>query len=47
MPNVKVKLHDWPVEKNLAGVRDGRLQLPIIIPPLRQIPSMSCALKSC
>ena len=25
MPNVKVKVHDWPVEKNIAGVRDGRL----------------------
>ena len=35
MPNVKVKLHDWPVEKNIAGVRDGRLQLAIIIPPLK------------
>ena len=35
MPNVKVKVHDWPVEKNLAGVRDGRLQLAIILPPLK------------
>src|SRR6476646_6204226 len=35
MPNVKVKMHDWPVEKNIAGVRDGRLQLAIIIPPLK------------
>ena len=35
MPNVKVKLHDWPVEKNIAGVRDGRLQLAIILPPLK------------
>jgi DNA-binding transcriptional LysR family regulator len=35
MPNVKVKVHDWPVEKNIAGVRDGRLQLAIIIPPLK------------
>jgi DNA-binding transcriptional LysR family regulator len=33
MPNVRVKLHDWPVEKNIAGVRDGRLQLAIISPP--------------
>jgi DNA-binding transcriptional LysR family regulator len=32
---VKVKLHDWPVEKNIAGVREGRLQLAIIIPPLK------------
>jgi DNA-binding transcriptional LysR family regulator len=35
MPNVKVKIHDWPVEKNIAGVRDGRLQLAIILPPLK------------
>ena len=34
MPNVKVRLHDWPVEKEIAAVRDGRLQLAIIIPPL-------------
>jgi DNA-binding transcriptional LysR family regulator len=34
MPNVRVKLHDWPVEKEIAGVRDGQLQLAIIIPPL-------------
>ena len=33
MPNVHVKLHDWPVEKEIAGVRDGRLQLAIIVPP--------------
>jgi len=35
MPDVKVKVHDWPVEKNIAGVRDGRLQLAIILPPLK------------
>jgi LysR family transcriptional regulator, benzoate and cis,cis-muconate-responsive activator of ben and cat genes len=35
MPNVKVKMHDWPVEKNIAGVREGRLQLAIILPPLK------------
>ena len=35
MPSVRVKLHDWPVEKNIAGVRDGRLQLAIIVPPLK------------
>jgi DNA-binding transcriptional LysR family regulator len=34
MPNVRVKLHDWPVEEEIAGVRDGQLQLAIIIPPL-------------
>jgi DNA-binding transcriptional LysR family regulator len=35
MPNVRVKLHDWRVEKNIAGVRDGRLHLAIILPPLK------------
>jgi len=35
MPNVNVKVHDWPVEKNIAGVRDGRLHLAIILPPLK------------
>ena len=35
MPNVHVKLHDWRFEKNIAGVRDGRLQLAIVLPPLR------------
>ena len=34
MSNVHVKLHDWPVEKAIAGVRNGQLQLAIIIPPL-------------
>ena len=34
MPNVHVKLHDWPVEKEIAAVREGKLQLAIIIPPL-------------
>jgi DNA-binding transcriptional LysR family regulator len=35
MPNVHVRLHDWTVDKNIAGVRDGRLQLAITIPPLK------------
>ena len=34
MPNVHVQLHDWPVEKEIAAVRDGQLELAIIIPPL-------------
>jgi LysR family transcriptional regulator, benzoate and cis,cis-muconate-responsive activator of ben and cat genes len=34
MPNVHVKLHDWPVEKEIAAVRESQLQLAIIIPPL-------------
>ena len=35
MPSAHVKLHDWPVEKNIAAVRDGRLQLAILVPPLK------------
>ncbi len=35
MPSVHVKLHDWPVEKNIAGVRDGRLHLALLLPPLK------------
>jgi len=35
MPKVHVKLHDWPVEKEIAAVREGPLQLAIIIPPLK------------
>ncbi len=35
MPNVHVRLHDWTVDKNIEGVRDGRLQLAITIPPLK------------
>jgi DNA-binding transcriptional LysR family regulator len=27
MPKVRVKLHDWPNEQSLAGLRDRRLQL--------------------
>jgi LysR family transcriptional regulator, benzoate and cis,cis-muconate-responsive activator of ben and cat genes len=33
MPNVHVKLHDWSVDQNIAGVRDGVLQLAILVPP--------------
>lgn len=35
MPKVHVKLHDWSVDKNIDGVRDGRLQLAIVLPPLK------------
>ena len=35
MPNVRVKLHDWTVDQNIAGVRDGRLELAILIRPLK------------
>ena len=35
MPNVHVRLHDWTVDKNIAGVREGRLQLAITVAPLK------------
>jgi DNA-binding transcriptional LysR family regulator len=38
MPNVHVKLHDWTVDQNIAGVRDGRLELAILIRPLKGNP---------
>ena len=33
MPNVHVRLHDWSVYQDIAGVRDGRLQLAIVVAP--------------
>jgi LysR family transcriptional regulator, benzoate and cis,cis-muconate-responsive activator of ben and cat genes len=33
MPKVHVKLHDWSVDQNIVGVRDGRLQMAIVVPP--------------
>jgi DNA-binding transcriptional LysR family regulator len=35
MPNVHVKLHDWSNKDILEGVRDGRLQLGMIVPPAK------------
>jgi DNA-binding transcriptional LysR family regulator len=35
MPNVHVKLHDWTNNAILTGIRDGRLQLGLIVPPLK------------
>src|SRR4030095_12461858 len=35
MPNVHVKLHDWSNNAILDGTRDGRLQLGLIVPPLK------------
>src|SRR3989442_11323155 len=35
MPNVHVKLHDWSNKDILDGIRDGRLQLGLIVPPLK------------
>ena len=34
MPNVRVRLHDWSDDENLAGLKDGRLQLALVFPPL-------------
>jgi LysR family transcriptional regulator, benzoate and cis,cis-muconate-responsive activator of ben and cat genes len=35
MPNVHVKLHDWSNQAIRDGIRDGRLQLGLIIPPAK------------
>jgi len=35
MPNVHGRLHDWTVDQNIAGVRDGHLQLAILLLPLK------------
>src|SRR5205807_1114102 len=35
MPNVHVKLHDWSNNAILDGIRDGRLQLGLIVPPVK------------
>jgi len=36
MPNVHVKLHDWSSEKIVTGLRDGRLQLALIVRPSKR-----------
>ena len=35
MPNVHVKLHDWTSEKIVTGLRDGRLQLALVVRPVK------------
>jgi DNA-binding transcriptional LysR family regulator len=35
MPTVHVKLHDWSNKDILDGIRDGRLQLGLIVPPTK------------
>src|SRR4029077_4923455 len=35
MPNVHVRLHDWSNKAILDGIRDGRLQLGLIVPPAK------------
>src|SRR6201984_1768551 len=35
MPNVHVKLHDWSNQAIRDGIRDGRLQLGLIVPPAK------------
>jgi len=36
MPNVHVKLHDWTSEKIGTGLRDGRLQLALVVRPSKR-----------
>jgi DNA-binding transcriptional LysR family regulator len=36
MPKVHVKLHDWTAEKIVTGLRDGRLQLALVIRPSKR-----------
>jgi DNA-binding transcriptional LysR family regulator len=36
MPNVHVKLHDWSYEKIGTGLREGRLQLALIVRPSKR-----------
>ena len=35
MPNVHVRLHDWSNNAILNGIRDGQLQIGLIVPPLK------------
>src|SRR6266513_741096 len=35
MPNVHVKLHDWSHSAIFDGIRDGRLQIGLIVPPMK------------
>src|ERR1700758_2676481 len=35
MPNVHVRSHDWTNKDILEGIRDGRLQLGLIVPPTK------------
>src|SRR5207302_7002688 len=37
MPNVHIRLHDWIFFAILDGIRDGRLQFGLIVPPLKAI----------
>jgi DNA-binding transcriptional LysR family regulator len=35
MPNVHVRLHDWSNNAILNGIRDGQLQLGLVVPPAK------------
>ena len=35
MPNVRIRLHDWSNNAILDGIRDGRLELGLIVPPTK------------
>jgi len=46
MPSVRVRLRDWSNNEILDGVRDGRLQLGLIVRPPRLVPCTICDMKS-
>src|SRR6266850_7816338 len=35
MPNVHVRLHDWSHSAIFDGIRDGKLQIGLLVPPLQ------------
>jgi LysR family transcriptional regulator, benzoate and cis,cis-muconate-responsive activator of ben and cat genes len=48
MPNVPVTLRDWSNKDILDGIRDGRLQLGLIVPPPRRlVRCTTCDMRSC
>ena len=41
MPNIHVRLHDRSNKAILDGIRDGRLQLGLIVPPAKAITAVA------
>jgi DNA-binding transcriptional LysR family regulator len=44
MPNVHVRSHDWTNKDILAGIRDGRLQVGLIVPHTKGQCAARCAI---